>query len=303
MPSKTASALLAAFMMLSSVTMSDETLAQSASELSLSAAESKSRKRRGITAKSPKQKRQKSGNGGGNSTAKSGKKGQLKKKNKGLDSPRGTNESANPIDRFSSGEASPVLAPTRPLGAEQSSPFIDPSVVPIDADKDPTDLDNVEIPDYWDTIRPSTYEDSHEECLMDYDYCRISLIGDEKASEAFAKDYEELYAALDKLLKKEDGLKQYLENLEKALPKPPNGVADAIEWGGERFEIIQDILATRISLENCRAEIRKLSGEFLCYRAYLDSFRYPRVISECLAEFRRCEYTQYHRDLESKKAA
>jgi hypothetical protein len=301
MPSKTASALLAAFMMLSSVTMSDETLAQSASELSLSAAESKSRKRRGITAKSPKQKRQKSRNGGGNSTAKSGKKGQLKKKNKGLDSPRGTNESANPIDRFSSGEASPVLAPTRPLGAEQSSPFIDPSVVPIDADKDQTDLDDVETPGYWDTIRPSTYEDSHEECLMDYEYCRISLIGDEKASEAFAEDYEKLYAALDEQLELERQLTESLEVLEKSLPKPPNGVADVLEWGRERFLITQQILATRISLENCRAEIRKLSGEFLCYAAYLDSFRYPREISECVAEFRMCEYTQYHRDL--KKAA
>ena len=176
-------------------------------------------------------------------------------------------------------------------------------MVPIDADKDQTDLDDVETPGYWDTIRPSTYEHSHEECLRAYDYCRISLIGDEKASEAFAEDYEKLYAALDEQLEKEGRLKQYLENLEKALPKPPNGVADAIEWGGERFEIIQDILATRISLENCRAEIRKLSGEFLCYREYLDSFRYPRVISECLAAFRMCEYTQYHMDLKSKKAA
>lgn len=290
-------------MMLSSVTMSDETLAQSASELSLSAAESKSRKRRGITAKSPKQKREKSGNGGGNSTAKSGKNGQLKKKNKGLDSARGTNESANPIDRFSSDEASPVLAPTRPLSAEQLSPFIDPSMVPIDAEKDPTDSDDVEIPDYWDTIRPNTYEDSHEECLRAYDYCRISLIGDEKASEAFAEDYEKLYAALDEQLEMERQLTELLEVLEKSLSKPPNGVADVIEWGEKRFLIIQNILATRISLENCRAEIRKLSGEFSCYAAYLDSFRYPREISECLAEFRRCEYTQYHRDLESKEAA
>ena len=293
MQSKIASAMIAAIFVFTTGVLPDDTFAQSNKKGSLSAIASKSSKGKRDKAKSKRQTKEKSSQGGGKSRGQSGKKGI----SNGPDSTRGSLGSSN-----GSGSAdltSQVPATNTTQYAATPIPSTVETTTAIDAERDPADREDVEI-DYYGNLVPRTGRLDHKdrpECLVAYDLCLIDEIPDPQRGHETEVKYQELVTKLGQTTYQYNNLMLELGDLYKEAAQPPDPERGETEGKGAlEYAERQLWLWTKIERQEQLAEI--LRKEIVALEQELAVIVNDLYMAfskkECLNKYRWCEYDMDH---------